>query len=98
MTQDQILNQIIFPTIDHFADQIVMKERNSKDLQMKLFGPEGAMDSIGFVSFILSVEAKAREVSGRPISLMDTRALAQEKNPFADVAGLCSYLETAINS
>ena len=89
---ESIREQIIYPVVREFAQTSLEPGRLKCEPGLKLFGSEGALDSIGFVSFILAVEAKAEEVMKVPVRLLDDRALSQTKNPFSTVDGLTSYI------
>jgi hypothetical protein len=57
-----------------------------------LYGPGGALDSLGLVSLILDVEEAANARWGTALVLADERAVAQRRNPFRDVASLADHV------
>jgi hypothetical protein len=57
-----------------------------------LFGADGVLDSLGLVSVITDVEFAVSDRLGRPLSLMDDRALEQELSPFSSVRALAEYV------
>jgi acyl carrier protein len=61
-------------------------------LDTPLFGADGVLDSLGLVSVITDVEFAVSDRIGRPMSLMDDRALEQEQSPFTSVRALAEYV------
>ncbi|HYK40847.1 MAG TPA: acyl carrier protein [Thermoanaerobaculia bacterium] len=57
-----------------------------------LFGPSGALDSLGLVSVLVELEQKVADRLGRTVSLMDDRAMSQASSPFRTVGSLADYL------
>jgi acyl carrier protein len=57
-----------------------------------LFGPRGALDSIGLVSVLVAVEQELNEKHGMPVSLMDDRAMSRERSPFRTPETLADYV------
>ena len=57
-----------------------------------LYGPGGALDSLGLVSLILDVEQTVNEKSDTNLVLADAQAMAQRHNPFRDVQSLADYV------
>ena len=62
-----------------------------------LMGPGAKLDSLGFVSLILEIEALARERLGVTLELVNDRALSQERSPFRTLESLVAYVEASID-
>lgn len=60
--------------------------------ETRLFGPSGALDSLGLVSVLVEIEQRVADAEGRAVSLMDDRAMSQASSPFRTVATLADYL------
>jgi hypothetical protein len=56
------------------------------------YGSGGALDSLGLLSLILDVEEAVNARWGTSIVLGDERAVAQQRNPFRDVASLADHV------
>ncbi len=56
-----------------------------------LFGPDGALDSIGLVSIVVELEQTLSDREGQEISLMNDRALSRTRSPFRTVRSLAEY-------
>jgi acyl carrier protein len=57
-----------------------------------LFGPRGALDSIGLVSVLVALEQELGESHGLAVSLMDDRAMSRERSPFRTPETLADYV------
>lgn len=60
--------------------------------ETRLFGPDGALDSLGLVSVLVEIEQKIADLGAGPVSLMDDRAMSQTSSPFRTVDSLADYL------
>ena len=61
-----------------------------------LLGGGGAVDSLGLVRLVLTVERKIRDDFGVGISLTDEKAMSQRNSPFRSIDSLVSYLSDAL--
>jgi hypothetical protein len=61
-----------------------------------LYGPGGALDSLGLVSLILDVELAVNELTGGSLVLADAQAMAQRSNPFRDVRSMADYVTSRL--
>jgi acyl carrier protein len=57
-----------------------------------LVGEQSALDSLGFVQFIIFIEQKIEEEFGVQISIVDEKAFAQKNNPFKTVGSLLEFI------
>jgi D-alanine--poly(phosphoribitol) ligase subunit 2 len=62
-----------------------------------LMGSGAKLDSLGFVSLILEIEALAQERLGVTLELVNDRALSQERSPFRTLESLVAYVEASID-
>jgi acyl carrier protein len=60
--------------------------------ESRLFGPSGLLDSLGLVSVLVELEQRASDAFGRPVSIMDDRAMSQTSSPFRTIRSLADYL------
>lgn len=61
------------------------------DRATRLFGSEGALDSLGLVSLIVGVEQALQDELGVTVSLADEKALSQRHSPYRTVGSLAEY-------
>ena len=65
------------------------------DEETILLGEGGAVDSLGLVRLIMTVERQLEDDLGVPISLTDEKAMSERNSPFRSVGALISYVVTA---
>jgi acyl carrier protein len=63
-----------------------------------LFGPDGLLDSLGLVSFIVAVEQTIEDVYGVAISLADDKAMSQRQSPYRTIGSLAHYTSQLIQA
>ncbi len=57
-----------------------------------IFGPGGALDSLGLVNFLADLEYRLAEAHGRELVLASERAMSRSRSPFRDVDALTAYV------
>jgi acyl carrier protein len=87
--KDEII-KIVFQGIDEINQQ--EGKVIQKNVQTKLFGKGGNLDSLGLVNLIVSVEEKVNDKFGVTISLADEKAMSQINSPFLTVNSLAGYI------
>jgi acyl carrier protein len=65
-------------------------------LKTKLFGTNGALDSVGIVFLITELEEKLSDDFDVDISLADEKAMSQITSPFRNVETLAKYIELLV--
>lgn len=60
---------------------------------IKLFGSEASLDSLGLINLIVAVEQNIEDVFETEITLADERAMSQKDSPFKTVESLTDYIE-----
>ncbi len=63
-----------------------------KTLTTPLFGPASALDSLGLVNLIVSVEDAINTEFNTQISIADEKAMSQTRSPFRNVESLTDYI------
>lgn len=61
-----------------------------------LLGEGGAVDSLGLVRLVMTVERQLEDDLGIPVSLTDEKAMSERSSPFRSVGALIAYVTTAI--
>lgn len=61
-----------------------------------LYGKDGSLDSLSLVSLILLVEERVQDTFGRPVAIVDDRAMSQFRSPFRNVGTLADYVCTLV--
>ena len=60
-------------------------------LDAKLIGPGGALDSLGLVGLLVAIEERIQDECGVALTLADDRAFARERTPFRTLRTLVDY-------
>ena len=60
---------------------------------MRLFGQKSALDSLGLVNLIASVEEKVAASFGKNLVLADDQAMSQTRSPFRTVDAFVEHIE-----
>jgi acyl carrier protein len=63
---------------------------------LRLFGSDGVMDSMGIVMLITEIEEKIEDDLGKSITLADDRAMSQKTSPFRSVKTLVRYIQNLL--
>ncbi len=85
------IGELVVSTLRDLADQGVVDIGGADpDGDMRLFGADGVLDSIGLVSLVVAVEERL-VAEGIDVALADERALSQRNSPYRSVASLAAY-------
>jgi hypothetical protein len=84
-------------TIDEVNEYLPDDRRLVRSPSTKLFGEQGALDSLGLVNFLLALEGRIADDFGQPVTLVSERALSQRSSPFATVASLAEYAAEVVD-
>lgn len=92
MIDSNKIMDILFSAIDELNEIRSTGHAIEKSPATVLFGEKGTLDSIGLVSFIVSVEQKIAQETGVNVTLADERAMSQKNSPFRTVSALADYI------
>ena len=93
---DKIM-KIILDTVQEYNKDLNKNDHISSDLDLPIYGGHTNLDSIGLVSFIVSLEQNLEDALNKTISLADERAMSQKNNPYASLNSLCEYISKILN-
>lgn len=93
--QEKIQN-IIIQVLKNLADELENPQLQNPDLQTKIYGSEGNLDSLALVSFITDVEEMVDNEFNTNITLADEKAMSSRNSPFKDVSTLTQYIYNLI--
>jgi acyl carrier protein len=65
--------------------------------QTRLFGDRADLDSMGLVTLIADLEDDLQKQLGRPVTLVDEKAMSRLTSPFRRVDLLTDYLVEVVN-
>jgi acyl carrier protein len=66
-------------------------------LDQRLYGKDGALDSLGVVNLIVAVEEAVEDELGELITLADERAMSQKRSPFRSIETLVDYIAILVD-
>lgn len=89
--QEKIQN-IIIQALKNLADELENPQLQNPDLQTKIYGSEGNLDSLALVSFITDIEEMVDNEFNTNITLADEKAMSSRNSPFKDVSTLTQYI------
>jgi acyl carrier protein len=87
------LRDLVFAAFDELNEQRPVPERLAKSLDTPLAGEHGALDSLGFVNFIVALEQRLDAAFGVPISLLDDERLDPTAGQFRTVRAFVEFLD-----
>ena len=93
----KLITNLVFDAIEEFNDLNTEDINLLKDLDCKLFGEEGQLDSLGLVNFIITVEQIIEDELEVNITIADDKAMSQKHSPFRSVDSLVNYLVLILN-
>ncbi|MBN2411418.1 acyl carrier protein [candidate division KSB1 bacterium] len=95
MSNEKYLH-IIYAVIDEINEQLDKNQRLEKSRDTVLVGQSGKLDSLGMVNFIVGLEQKVEEETGKEISLADQMLNMGNDSPFRTVEWLAQYLSSIV--
>ena len=69
----------------------------NKGEDLRLFGGEGLLDSLGLVSLIVEIEEQIEDKYAISVVLADEKAMSRRTSPFAKVSYLVDYIFELLN-
>jgi hypothetical protein len=65
----------------------------AKGAEAGLYGPDGVLDSMALVQFVIEIEAQLQETFGLAVTLASDRAMSQRRSPFLTTGSLAAYAQ-----
>jgi acyl carrier protein len=97
MPERERIEKAVFDAIDEMNAQLPKGIVIEKASEAPLYGKNGTLESLDFVSFIVEVESKIQEEFGvKDFALTDENLLSKETSPFSTVGTLIDHLEKAV--
>lgn len=96
IVRENIINLLLSTLKSHFEEINESVELTEKE-NIKLFGGDGLLDSIGLVSFVVEVEEKLEDEYNISVVLADEKAMSRRTSPFAKISYLADYIIEVIN-
>jgi len=94
--KDRIL-QLIYTALKDAGDELGNAELTHAGPETRLYGRHGLLDSLALVNVLADVEQRVADSFGKPIMLVDERAMSQRRSPFASASTLADYIELLLS-
>jgi hypothetical protein len=88
----EILEHFIYPVLDEMGDQVTGSASAVHSPDTPLFTEGGLFDSMGLVSFIVSVEDRIEDETDTRITLATDKAMSRSVSPFRSLGALRDYI------
>ena len=90
------IEKVIIDSLIELNDELENSELNNPTKDTKLYGGNGALDSLALVSFITDLEERISDEFEKDIVLADEKAMSQRTSPFRNVEALTIYIQKLI--
>lgn len=92
------IEKIIIETLKELNEELENEAFINPNSKTKLYGGNGAMDSLALVSFIADLEDKISDEFEKDIVLADEKAMSVKTSPFRNVESLSSYIKELLEN
>lgn len=89
----QKIEEIILEVLTEMNEELENENLNNPTSETKLYGGNGALDSLSLVSLITDLEEKISDEFEKDIILADEKAMSQKTSPFRNVETLTNYIQ-----
>jgi acyl carrier protein len=86
------LEQLIYPAIDELEPGWAGVSL-PRTPDTPLIGPEAALDSLGLVTLIVTIEGRVTDDLGRTVTLASEKAMSRSQSPFRTLGTLAAHLD-----
>ena len=93
MTNHERITAAVYAAVDELNSQLPKGAQIEKSPDAPLYGTEGKLESLDFVTFIMEVEDKIKTEFGVDLTIADENLLSKEKSPFSNLRTLIEYLD-----
>lgn len=91
------IENIIVDAVNELNEELEKESLNNPTKDTKLFGIDGALDSLSLVYLITDLEEKISHEFDKYIVLADEKAMSQKTSPFRSVKTLSNYIEQLLS-
>ena len=88
-----VYEQIVLPAAEEYNKVFNQGGQVQLSKDALLSGNNGSLDSLELVNFIVVVERKIKEVSGKELRLVTEDTLRSTSSPFLTLAGLAKFIQ-----
>lgn len=92
------VHEAIFAVFDDLNEDRAPDQQLPKSSQTLLFDKEGKLDSLAFVTFVISLEGEIQQRFGKTVTLANEQAMKRVESPFRSVQTLGDYIVELLDS
>lgn len=96
ISRGEVVN-LVLDVVQNYCLENDMPVVISHGEELKLFGGESLLDSLGLVSLIVCIEEAIEDQFNKSIILADEKAMSRRTSPFSRVSYLVDYIYELIN-
>ena|ERR1700738_3677500 len=93
MLEAGVLEKIIYPVVDETNTLFTAENRLGKSPEAALFGQGAPLNSLGLVTFIVAVEERIENETGKAVRLVSEEAMSRKNSPFLTLGRLAAYID-----
>lgn len=90
--KSDLLAETIVPIFNKFSRTKVQDLKLAQAADISLLGPEGYLESIQLVTFLIELEEIIKDQRGHEIRIISDRAMSQQKSPFRNLDTLADFI------
>jgi acyl carrier protein len=98
MDFQKAVNEIIAQSVSSFNQTVDAEQQLINADSTVIFGPGSNLDSLGFVNFIVTIEAEVDSSLNKTIFIVDEESMEQSENPFRTIESLKKLLVKKLQS
>ena len=93
MGNRKTIQNLIIKSVQEINEQLPQEQQLDQSTKTVLFGKDGKLDSIGFVSLLVTIEQCIEDEFDVSITIADERAMSQKQSPFRTIGTLADYIK-----
>ena len=87
------LEDILYPAVDAVRDTVERGEKLEKRRDAPLYGDGAPLNSLGLVNFVIEVEERIQDTTGKTVRLVSPAAMSRKNSPFRTLGALAEYID-----
>ena len=91
------IEQIVFKCIEELNLQLPPESKLQNSLDTILVGEAGVLDSLGLITFIVSLEEAVEEETGTHMALLEEELLVDSEGPLRTVGSMVNWIVSRLD-
>jgi hypothetical protein len=92
-----VMQQVLYPVVDEMKASDEDAAGLEKRPDCVLYGPGSVIQSLQLVTFVLKVQTKVEDLTGRAIELASEKALSRSQSPYRTLQTLADYVRELLS-